>query len=343
VGLSRRGTSSTARGSAEDSTVLRSSPTVQLGESSKGIAVITHALIRTGLTIASAALASAALLASPLSTGVASAAPTTNANVTGKQTTIFKATFNSTKVGDVGPASFRSQVGPTNKNSSGYRGMTYVKDSRGSGNVVRTKLTKNKYIASSGEGRGNVLMIKLPGSYDSACMSYDIRFSAGFDFSAGGKLPGFVGVAPGVAPSTPEGGGSSAHGWSGRLMWLGSKTWRMVRDAGRTNMVVTYLYHPGQRGKYGDNVSWGSSFGRGGWHSVRQCNVMNTVGKADGVLQTWFDGKLVMEQKDVVYRTDPKVHITHFDWSIFRGGNTSDWASPTTGYVDMDNVQVTAG
>jgi len=306
--------------------------------------VIKHALVRTGLTVAAAALVSAGLLASPAGTQVAEAAPTTNANVAKKQTTIVDANFNRTKRGKVDATSFRAQVGPTNTDSGAYLGMRYRKDyNRGPGNVVRTKLSKGKYIASSGAGRGNVLMVKLPGVYDSACMSYDIRVAKGFDFSAGGKLPGFVGVAPGVAPSTPEGGGSVAHGWSGRLMWLGSKMWKLVRDADRSNMVVTYLYHPGMDREYGDNVSWGSSLKAGRWHHVKQCHVMNTIGRADGVLQTWFDGKQVMKQEDVVYRTDPKVHITHFDWSIFRGGNTSDWAGSKTGYVDMDNLKITAG
>ena len=305
--------------------------------------MITHALVRTGLTLASAVLATSALLASPIGTPVAHAAPTTNANIAKKQLPVVSATFNSTKAGKVDPTSFRSQVGSTNSDTGAYLGMTYRKDYRGSGNVVRTTLAKDKYILSKGEGRGNVLMVKLPKSYDSACMSYDVRFAAGFDFSAGGKLPGFVGVAPGVSATTPTGGGSSAHGFSGRLMWLGSKMWKFVRDADRSNMAVTYLYHPGQVRQWGDNVSWGASFKPGVWHTVKQCNVMNTIGKADGVLQTWFDGKLVMQQTDVVYRTDPNVHITHFDWSIFRGGDNADWASSTVGYVDMDNLKITAG
>ena len=108
-------------------------------------------------------------------------------------------------------------------------------------------------------------------------------------------------------------------------------------------MVVTYLYHPGQVREFGDNVSWGASFTPGVWHHVRQCHVMNTVGKADGVLQTWFDGKMVMSADDVVYRTDPKVHITHFDWSVFRGGNNPAWAGAKNAYVDLDNLLITAG
>ncbi|HEY0238638.1 MAG TPA: hypothetical protein VGC37_08335 [Friedmanniella sp.] len=301
---------------------------------------MTHARIRTSLAFSSIVLATA-LFAVPATTQVASASPAPAASAP-RQKTIVAADFDGTKRGAVDPKTFAQEVGPTNKNRSAYLGMTYRKDYRGSGNVVRTQLSANKYILSSGAGRGNVLMAKLPASYDSACMSYDIRFATGFDFSAGGKLPGFVGVAPGVSPSTPEGGGSSAHGWSGRLMWLGSKMWKFVRDADRSNMVVTYLYHPGQDRQWGDNVSWGASFTPGVWHHVKQCNAMNTVGKADGVLQTWFDGKLVVDQDDVVYRTDAKVHITHFDWSVFRGGDSSAWSAAKTGYVDMDNLTITA-
>ena len=303
---------------------------------------MTHALTRTSLTLATVVLATTALFTAPVATPVAAAAPTPSATAAKPQRTIIDATFDKTTRGAVDPKSFNKLVGPTNKNKSAFAGMTYRKDYRGSGNVVRHKLAGGKFIVSKGEGRGNVLMVKLPGSYDSACMSYDVRFAAPFDFSAGGKLPGFVGVAPGTKPSTPEGGGSTAHGWSGRLMWLGAKMWKFVRDADRTNMVVTYLYHPGQVREYGDNVSWGSSFTPGVWHHVRQCHVMNTIGRADGVLQTWFDGQLVMQETDVVYRTDPDVHITHFDWSVFRGGNSSTWAGEKNAYVDLDNLEITA-
>ncbi len=306
--------------------------------------MVSRTLPGNGRTLAAALLIGAVGLsgAAAAPTPEAAAVPGVAAAAPKPQKTIVRATFDSTKRGAVDPKSFRAQVGPTNKNKGAYGGMKYREDYRGSGNVVRTTLTKGKTIHSSGAGRGNVLMIKLPHAYDSACMSYDVRFSAGFDFSAGGKLPGFVGVAPGTSPSTPAGGGSTAHGWSGRLMWLGSKMWKLVRDADRSNMVVTYLYHPGQDREYGDNVSWGSSFTPGVWHRVRQCHTMNKVGRADGVLQTWFDGKLVLDQHHVVYRTDPKVHITNFDWSIFRGGDSSAWAGSRTAYVDLDNLKITA-
>ena len=221
--------------------------------------------------------------------------------------------------------------------------MTYAADSRGSGKVVRTHLAAGTWSTSGGSGDGNVLVIKLPGSYDRVCMSYDVRFSDNFDFSLGGKLPGPLGVAPGVPPSTPTGGGSTDHGWSGRLMWLGPRAYSFAGEGGNSNMAVTYLYHPGQLSQWGDNVQWHRPFAAGQWHKVRQCHVMNTIGQDNGVLQAWFDGTKVVDSSDMRYRIDGNVHITHFDWSIFRGGNTLDWGGSRDGYVDVDNLVIAGG
>ena len=252
---------------------------------------------------------------------------------------LIDADFDAETTGQVTPASFNKELGRTNDDLAAYDSMSYVDDTRG-GKAVRTTLAAGKIIGSGGSGDGNVLVVELNRSTDSACMSYDVRFSSGFDFSAGGKLPGLLGVAPGTAPSVPTDGGSVAHGWSGRLMWLGPAAYSFAAEGGNDNMAVTYLYHSGQAGKYGDNIQWHRPFGDGRWHHVKQCHTVNAVGKSDGVLEAWFDGAVVVDRTDVVYRTDPNVHITHFDWSIFRGGSSSAWAGRTDGYVDLDNVRV---
>jgi hypothetical protein len=156
----------------------------------------------------------------------------------------------------------------------------------------------------------------------------------------GGKLPGLVGGAPGVRPGAPAGGHPTADGWSGRLMWVGPKAYSW---AGPTNMIVSYLYHPGQRSDYGDNVRWNRSFDAGRWHQVKQCFTMNTVGHSDGALQAWFDGTRVVDDAAFVYRTRSDVHINYLEWDIFRGGNTLEWAGSRTGYIDIDDVRVTVG
>ena len=260
--------------------------------------------------------------------------------------TVIDAHFDDVTPGRVTPDSFIEAVGANNHDAAAYDSMTYVRQGDGSGSsFVRTHLAAHRILDRNGaKGDGNVLVVPLADqSQDAACISYDVRFAPGFEVSAGGKLPGLLGVAPGVPPGSPTGGGSTAHGWSGRVMWLGPKLSKAARDSGQSDLAVTYLYHPGQDGTFGDQISWGRGLVDGDWHEVRQCYSLNTVGQANGGLQAWVDGSEVLNLTDVVYRTDPLVHITHLDWSVFRGGDTADWAASTGGDVDLDNLRVTVG
>jgi hypothetical protein len=174
---------------------------------------------------------------------------------------------------------------------------------------------------------------------DNACLSYDIRFSPTFDWDMGGKLPGLQGVRPGISAATPTGGGNPGDkGWSGRLMWLGPQAYSW---AGPTNEVVSYMYGPRQVDYYGDNYRWHRAFVAGTWHKVKICYRMNTVGSANGMLTAWMDGTKVLDVTNYVYRLRSDVHISHLNWSIFRGGAKTEWASSRDGYVDIDNVLVT--
>ena len=69
---------------------------------------------------------------------------------------------------------------------------------------------------------------------------------------------------------------------------------------------------------------------------------MNTVGLSNGSLQAWMDGQQVINDTAYKYRTRSDVAVSHLLWHIFRGGNTSDWAGSTDGYVDIDNFTVTS-
>ena len=282
--------------------------------------------------------------ASPTESSSASASPTPSPAPTAGQT-LVDATFDDVQPGPVTPDSFNEQVGKASHDDAAYDSMTYLRNGDDRGGYVRTHLAAHKILAANDRhGDGNVLVVPLPvTNLDAACVAYDVRFSPTFAFAGGGKLPGLLGVAPGVSPGTPTGGGSVAHGWSGRVMWLGPAVWQQVRESGQPDLAVTYLYHPGQTGTYGDDIGWGQGFAPGTWHRVRQCYALNTIGRADGTLRAWLDGAAVLDRTDVVYRTDPKVHITHLDWSVFRGGNTLDWAADTGGDVDLDNLTVTAG
>ena len=262
--------------------------------------------------------------------------------------TLVDARFDDVEAGPVTPASFRARLGKATPREADYDAMTYVREPDGPdghGGFVRTHLAAGTILAGSDSpGNGNVLVVPLKEQdHDTACVSYAVRFSPGFEWSAGGKLPGLLGVAPGTSPGVPTGGGSTEHGWSGRVMWLGPSLSRAVRESGQADLGTTYLYHPGQAGTYGDDLYWGRGFVDGVWHEVRQCYRLNTVGQADGVLQAWLDGISVLLRTDLVYRTDPAVHVTHLDWSVFRGGDTAEWAAGTAGDVDLDDMDVYVG
>jgi hypothetical protein len=210
---------------------------------------------------------------------------------------------------------------------------------RGGGGHYRVTLEAGTVRGLSPGNNGVVAYVPLAEPVDAACLSYEVRFSDGFDWSLGGKLPGLQGTAPGVPEDLPSGGHRPGdQGWSGRLMWLGPRAYSW---AGPTNTVVTYLYGPTQAGDYGDNVRWNRSFVDGLWHSVKQCYRMNTVGRADGALRAWLDGDQVLDVRDHVFRTRDDVRISHLSWSVFRGGGTWDWASDRAGQVELDNVAVT--
>ncbi|MGI3784458.1 MAG: polysaccharide lyase, partial [Janthinobacterium lividum] len=288
--------------------------------------------------------ATATATSAPTPAPTPSPAPT--ATVASEPETVIDSHFDDVRVGPVTPNSFNQAVGPTNRDQGAYDSMTYVKQPDGGrSRFVRTHLAAHEILdRNDSPGDGNVLVVPLEDqSRDAACISYDVRFSAGFEVSGGGKLPGLLGVAPGTSPANPTGGGSTEHGWSGRVMWLGPKLSKIARDAGGPDVAVTYLYHPGQQGTFGDDLSWGRGLVDGGWHEVRQCYTLNTIGQSDGVLQAWIDDSEVLDRTDIVYRTDPKVHVTHLAWSVFRGGDNDDWAADTPGDVDIDNLKVTVG
>jgi hypothetical protein len=206
------------------------------------------------------------------------------------------------------------------------------------GRFLRTTLK----AGTAGGGAGIVAMLKLPAPVLDTTTDMDLRFSPGFDFGKGGKLLGPSGVAPGYPPGLPAGGQANPDhaGWSGRMMWLGRAAYAHV--GAKVNELVSYVYHVGQADNYGDNEWWNLAALAGAKFHTRQRHVLNTVGKADGVLQGWLDGAPTVNRADYTYRDRADVATTHLMFSIFRGGDAT-WAVSTDGYVDVyDGLTVTA-
>lgn len=171
-----------------------------------------------------------------------------------------------------------------------------------------------------------------PKSYDELYLSYDIKFADNFEFVHGGKLPGLCGASIDQAPETGcnTGGGypSGYDGWSTRGMWR------------QNGALENYVYHAGQTNYYGDDLFWGSNGSRGQWHRIQQRVVLNTPGVADGIIETWLDGKKVLSVTDMLYRKTGAIGINLFYFSTFYGGNDPSWAPSSDQTAFFDNFRI---
>lgn len=168
----------------------------------------------------------------------------------------------------------------------------------------------------------------LPKDTSSACLSYRVRFEDEFEFVRGGKLPGLYG---GEAPS----GGEEVDGTDGfsmRLMWR------------RKGEGEVYAYVANKRSDYGASIGRGNwTFEPGQWMEIQQEIVLNDPGEADGVVRLWVDGRQVIDQSDLVYRTVDDAGIDGLMFSTFFGGSSRKWASPKDQSIDFDSFALFAG
>jgi hypothetical protein len=166
----------------------------------------------------------------------------------------------------------------------------------------------------------------LSTSLFSGCLTYEVKFDQGFDFGKGGKLPGLYGG------NAPSGGADTSLGFSTRYMWR------------KGSAGEVYAYVPDKEGKYGESIGRGAwSFVPGQWQRLEQEVVVNHIGRNDGVLRVWVDGKLLISRTDMLYRVDSNVLVTGLMFSTFFGGHDPSWASPKTQIALFRNFQFFGG
>lgn len=167
------------------------------------------------------------------------------------------------------------------------------------------------------------------GKHDELYMAYWIKFKEGFNFVRGGKIPGLVGGATtsGVKPNGTD-------FFIARMMFI------------PLGKVIQYVYHLDQANIHGDGLSWNynnkpqKQFIPGKWHRIENHIRMNTPGKANGVIETWFDGDLALRKTNFRFRTVDTLKIDQFFFSTFFGGSDSTWATKKREYMYMDNIIV---
>jgi hypothetical protein len=161
---------------------------------------------------------------------------------------------------------------------------------------------------------------------DSLRLSYYVRFAKNFDFVKGGKLPGLFGGRMTSGGRIPNG----TNGFSTRFMWR------------RGGAGEAYLYLP-------TSTDYGTSYGRGNWffqpgvwHHLEQRVVLNEPGTANGSIQVWLDGKSVLTQPNLTFRTINSLKIEGIFFSTFFGGDDTSWASSQDTYIDFANFSLAA-
>jgi hypothetical protein len=165
------------------------------------------------------------------------------------------------------------------------------------------------------------------GKHEAAELSYTLRFSKGFDFVKGGKLPGLCG-----GPDNVSGGrrATGTNGFSARLMW---------RRDGRGE---AYVYHKNQPGDYGDSFAFPENF-RFPTETpvqVRIAVTMNAVGKRDGSLRVWINDKLMVKRSDMEWRTVDSYGVDGLYFETFHGGGDASWAPTHACWAEFAAMKV---
>jgi glycosyltransferase Alg8 len=185
---------------------------------------------------------------------------------------------------------------------------------------VNSTLAKQGLAPMGGAER----LFEIDEAVDAATLRYQVRFSPGFDFVKGGKLPGLYGGDAISGSNTPDG----TNGLSTRLMW---------REDGEGEV---YAYLPTSHG-YGTSLGRGSwTFTPGVWHTIEQTVVLNTPGRANGYILLDVDGQRVVEARGLVFRTTDALKIEGLFFSTFFGGSDLSWAADKDCWADFLDLEI---
>jgi hypothetical protein len=218
-----------------------------------------------------------------------------------------------------------------------------------------TKALKIYYPANSlGDQEGGTNWNTMLGNkYSEIYISYDVYFMPGFQFQKGGKLP-----SPKAGLVEVQGHFNRPDGYDGFAGGL------MFNSLGNINF---YIYYPDSRlDSYGESILWGTtgypagyfspsvinySYGSGKianadpgkWHNITFRLVANSiksegVGNFDGILEAYFDGVLLSQVSNILWRRTANLGIDCFRMCTFFGGNDDSWRNPIEEWIKIDNI-----
>lgn len=241
---------------------------------------------------------------------------------------IFQLSFAAVWYGDFG--SFSSW----NINDSyGSKFRSIISDPKGSGEkVLKVTFPAGHYTNGVDGGTGFYVYPFSNLNAQNATLEYDIMFPTSFNWVKGGKLPGIFGAKQSCTGRNP-----ANDCFSARFMWgkngNGYPYLYIPKDAPHLTEFCSYTQYKDCKRDYAFAFNQTKYFEKDKWIRVKEKITLNTVGKANGVLQVWIDGIKKVYYNKVIFRTLSSVAISGFQIETFFGGSTSDWATDTTTYV----------
>ncbi|KAG9049084.1 hypothetical protein FS837_011212 [Tulasnella sp. UAMH 9824] len=169
---------------------------------------------------------------------------------------------------------------------------------------------------------------------------YSVKFSKGYDFNKGGKLPGLYGGEDEDTAATCSGGRHDEGCFSCRFMFraegAGELYLYIPPSLNRDNLCGDDGYgecrDASSNGKtYGASIGTGLwDFEDGKWTALRQVVHLNTPGKRDGWVKVYINGSStpILNVKELSFRGSAKSVFYGIQSQYFHGGHESDWASP---------------
>ncbi|MBN1180892.1 MAG: fibronectin type III domain-containing protein, partial [Bacteroidales bacterium] len=230
-------------------------------------------------------------------------------------------------------------------------GNTIVQKTADEDNPTKT-MQLNFPANSVGPSEGGTQWWTIIPKQDELYFSYDILFMPGFQYQLGGKLPSIRGgdLATNDGFVRPSG----YDGFSGGMMFK------------QEGLIAFYTYFPGSNiTRYGETIFWGKNYSSeafspaifkvgagdgitnlctpGKWHNITIRMSLNSLkqegeGNYDGILEGYFDGKLVIQVSKMLFRHTAKLGIDIINMTAFFGGDGDSWRNPIEEWIRIDNV-----
>lgn len=166
-------------------------------------------------------------------------------------------------------------------------------------------------------------------------LDYTFTFEKKFVFGRGGKFGAGFGLGKGTTGCEKI----EEDGASVRFMWRGIKENGdyILNDFRKTAHAMLYIYDQNRRERCGDNYYFGK-IEAGKKH--RYTLEVKQEPNEKALINLWFDGKHVLNLKNLTLLSVNKIQEWFIYWQSFRGGSKDDasWRPPVTNRADIGEV-----